>query len=104
MSLEADLNALRDDVKLWDGVSTVLSTAQGSCASLTLSAHEFTGVADREGLVATYEQVRSFAATLLGEGSTNTGAIADALVDVRKQYMDDDAAARTRLAGAWDPK
>lgn len=104
MTLEADLNALRDDVKLWDGVATVLSDAKGSCASLTLSAHEFTGIASREGLVGIYEEVRSLAATLLGEGARNTGAIADALVDVRTQYLDDDVSARVRLAGAWDPK
>ncbi|PKW28116.1 hypothetical protein [Phycicoccus duodecadis] len=104
MTLQADLDALRDDATLWDGVSDALGTARAECAGLTLSAHELTGVADRNGLVALYEQVRSTVATLFDEGSTSTGDVAAALLDVRHQYQTDDEAARRRLAGAWDPK
>lgn len=104
MSLQADLDALRDDAKLWDGVSDAIGTAGAECAGLTLSAHELTGVAERNGLVGLYEQVRATVATLLDEGSTNTADVAAALLDVRHQYETDDEVARRRLAGAWDPK
>ena len=103
MTLEASLDALRDDAKVWDGVSDVLGGARSSCGSLTLTAHELTGMADRAGLVDLYEQVRAMVVELLGEGSTSADAIADALLDVRRQYQDDDRAARERLAGAWEP-
>ncbi|MGL5930962.1 MAG: hypothetical protein ACRCY8_18675 [Dermatophilaceae bacterium] len=103
MTLQVSLDALRDDSRLWDGVSDVLSTSSTACAGLTLTAHELTGVAEREGLVAAYESVRALVERLLREGATNTGDIAERLLDVRRQYEDDDAGARARIGDAWTP-
>lgn len=104
MDLEADLRALKDDAGLWEKVSDELLSAQVASWGQRLTAHEFTGVADRDGLVELYEQLRSLVGDLLGEGITATNDIAGALKQVRAQYLEDEDKARQNLAGAWDPK
>ncbi|MGL5862803.1 MAG: hypothetical protein ACRCY9_16260 [Phycicoccus sp.] len=104
MTLQASLDALREDSGLWDGVSDVLSRSGVACTGLTLTARELTGVAEREGLVDAYERVRALVEKLLGEGATSTGDVAERLLDVRRQYEDDDAGAQARIGDAWTPR
>lgn len=43
-------------------------------------------------------------ANLVSEGSTSATDISKTLTSVRNQYLDDEAKARAKFAGVWDPK
>lgn len=104
MTLKVSLDALHADSVLWSEVAGKLSTASGAAWGQWLSAHEFTGVADREGLVALYQECLTKVANLVSEGSTSGADISKTLTSVRNQYLDDEAKARAKFAGVWDPK
>ena len=104
MTLKVSLDALHADSVLWSEVAGKRSTASGAAWRQWLSAHEFTGVADREGLVALYQECLTKVANLVSEGSTSASDIRKTLTSVRDQYLDDEAKARAKFAGVWDPK
>jgi len=104
MTIQAAMEALTSDAKRWDEVSTALSTASGTASGLALGSSVFPqllGMSDLD-LDGIYTQLQSKVEHLLSEGSTETGAIADALVQVRKDFESTDQSVRDALKGVWD--
>ena len=104
MTIKAAMEALTSDAKRWDEVSTALSTASGTASGLTLGSTAFPQLLGLDGLDldGLYNRLQSKVQGLLSEGSTETGAIADALVQVRKDFESTDQSVRDALKGVWD--
>ena len=104
MTIQAAMEALTADAKRWDEVSTALSTASGTASGLTLASGAFPrllGMSDLD-LDGLYNRLQSKVQVLLAEGSTETDAIADALIQVRKDFESTDQSVRDALKGVWD--
>ncbi len=103
MGYEVQLEALGHDARIWDRTSEVLATAATSASGLTVSTVTASVVADAAGFTSTYADLQPFVVGLLRQGSTATGAMASTLRDVRRQYLEDDASATTRIGAEWAP-
>lgn len=104
MSLTVGLEALGHDAKMWDGVSSTLSSASIAAGDLTLSTVSLSWAAGEEGLVDVYEAARARVQRLCSEGATETGVIASTLRQVRAAYASSDAAQQAAFDGIWEPK
>jgi hypothetical protein len=103
MTLQAALDALTSDAKSWDEVSGVLTSSSTTAGGLTVSTYSWPQVISEIPLAATYEKLRAKVETLLSDGGTETGDLAETLRKVRTAYEDTDHTARDRLHGTWDP-
>ncbi|MQA61227.1 MAG: hypothetical protein GEU86_06965 [Actinophytocola sp.] len=76
-----------DDAKLWDQAANDLNDPKHAVGPLTLDgANDVTGLGQRMGIDATYEQARAKVEQLLGEGQEYLGRLADTLLAVAADY------------------
>ena len=104
MNLKADVQAMRQDAQAWSHVADVTEGAEHAAQALQLGESDMSWAARRTGLVATYEQLRVFAVTLLGEATDTYRHVCATLNQVADAYESTDTNSSKRLAGAWDPK
>ncbi|MGL5867018.1 MAG: hypothetical protein ACRCYX_14340 [Dermatophilaceae bacterium] len=104
MTVQASLEALEHDAPIWDEVSAEIGAAGATVGVFALSGEAVSWMAGMEGFLDLYDEVRTLVATLLEEGAATTAAIGNGLRQVRRQYQDDDAAARARFRGVWESK
>lgn len=103
MTVAVALDALGADARLWHETALVLCAAGAVVPELRLTATELSWAADPSGLVASYARAVGLAATLLRQGTAETAAVGDALLEVRAAYMASDERARARFERLWRP-
>jgi len=103
VTLNVALNALHTDSKVWHGISDVAAAAARATNDLTLSEADLSFASRSTGLLETYEEVRSKAATLLNEAAANTRGLGNVLDSVAYAYEVSEEYGSSRLKGAWDP-
>ena len=104
MSLTAAIKALRDDAGIWQDVASTTSGAARAADGLTLGEGELSWASRPTGLLDTYEEIRSKAARLLREATTNYNSLSSTLNRVATAYETSDQAAMSRMKGIWDAR
>lgn len=86
--LSVEIQALRDDAKVWDQAAGDIAAPRQAVSGLTVDGgHDVTGMGARMGVDQTYEQARSKIEELLGQGQEYLGVLADRLVAVANDYQ-----------------
>lgn len=103
MTLQAALDALEHDAKLWDDTAATLKTQAGVVSGLRLTwefSNWLTWFTDVE---TDYEDARAHVEDLLDAGAAELGTLADTLREIKRVYEDTDATNDARFHGLWDP-
>lgn len=100
-TLKMAIDALNKDSGAWSTVSTELSGCSTVAYDQDVSSRAFPINVPVE-LHTVYTSLQSKVGRLLAEGSTESEAVADELINVRKILEGADDAARTSIDGLWD--
>jgi hypothetical protein len=103
MTYEVQLAALKADADTWDQTSSRLLTASTDAWGLSLGEYELSWAAEAVGLTTTYSSIQSKVASLLSEGSTETGNISSTLLTIKRNYEQNEDNAEQHYRGAWEP-
>ncbi len=104
MTLQASIDAMRDDAGKWRGVAGVLKKAQNDAVPLTLTTKDLSFAADDTGMLLAYNEIKAKAERLLGEGNEILDKLATRLYEVADEYQRSDENASKKFQGVWDPK
>jgi hypothetical protein len=103
MTYEVQLAALKTDADMWDQTSDALLTAENNAWSQNLGEYELSWAAEAVGLTTTYSSIQSKVASLLSEGSTETGNISSTLLTIKRNYEQNEDNAEQHYRGSWEP-
>jgi len=98
---EVELAAMRTDAELWDSAAGGVEGPKSALGGLTLTPEVVSVWAAEAGLLAAYEQARTQVETLLGQGSENFRAIAQALRTSAETYQREEEANQQTFDGTY---
>jgi hypothetical protein len=104
MTMQAGFEALTDEAAEWDVTSTALSDAAGTVSGLALSAAQFSFVCFMTGIDSGYGQARQHVEEVLNAGARETGKLADALREVRRDFHSTDQQVVSEVRSVWIPE
>lgn len=104
MTYKVALEALGSDAKIWNATSTALNSAGVSGSVQVLTDDDFSFIGSTTGLTTTYQDLKDKVVLLLQDGETQTTHIATTLLEVKKNYEDNERNAESRYKGQWNVK
>ena len=104
MTMQAGFEALTSEAAEWDDTSRALSDAASTVSGLTLSAAQFSFVCDMTGIDASYAQAQQHVLDVLTAGARETGKLADALREVRRDFQSTDENVVHEVQSVWIPE
>ncbi|WP_395696125.1 hypothetical protein [Nocardioides sp.] len=104
MTMQAGFEALTDEAVEWDDTSQALADAAGTVAGLQLSAAQFSFVCFMTGVDDSYAQARQHVEDVLTAGARETGKLADALREVRRDFQSTDQQVVADVSSVWIPE
>jgi hypothetical protein len=104
MTMQAGFEALTNEAGEWDDTSRVLGHAARTVSGLELSAAQFSFVCFMTGVDDSYAQARQHVEDVLTAGARETGRLADALRDVRRDFESTDHAVVAKVKSVWIPE
>ena len=102
MTVNAAIEALRHDSRVWDRVAQVTDAASQEAQALTLSESDVSWAGNHTCLLGTYMEIQRKTVTLLSEATTVYTGLSTALDQVADAYERSDERAATELKGVWD--
>lgn len=100
-TLKMAIDALNKDSEAWATVSTELSSSSTAAYDQDVASGAFPINVPVE-LHSVYTSLQSKVGRLLAEGSTESDAVADELINVRRILEGTDDAARATIDGLWE--
>ena len=104
MTMQAGFEALTSEATEWDDTSRALSDAAGTVSGLALSAAQFSFVCLMTGVDDSYGQARQHVEDVLTAGAAETGKLADALREVRRDFESTDQSVVAEVQSVWIPE
>lgn len=104
MTMQAGFEALTSEAAEWDDTSQVLSDAASRVAGLELTASQFSFVCFMTGIDDSYREARQHVEDVLTAGATETGKLADALREVRRDFQSTDQEVVAEVQSVWIPE
>ena len=104
MTMQAGFEALTSEAGEWDATSRALSDAASTVSGLGLTAAQFSFVCGGTGLDENYAQARQHVEDVLTAGARETGKLADALREVRRDFQSTDEDVVHQVRSVWIPK
>jgi hypothetical protein len=104
MTMQAGFEALTSEAAEWDDTSRVLDDAAGTVAGLGLSAAQFSFVCGGTGVDASYALALQHVEDVLTAGARETGQLADALREVRRDFQSTDESVVHDVQSVWIPE
>jgi hypothetical protein len=84
--IDVALGALRADATVWQSAAGSAQQAQSAAAAISLSAGQFSYLADKAGVTKTYDQLQQRVAELLAGAAANFTNVSQTLTAVRGTY------------------
>jgi hypothetical protein len=104
MTMQAGFEALTGEAAEWDDTSRVLSDAATTVSGLRLSAAQFSFVCFMTGVDDSYSRARQHVEDVLTAGARETGRLADALREVRRDFESTDQQVVSEVRSVWIPE
>jgi hypothetical protein len=104
MTMQAGFEALTSEAGEWDDTSQVLSDAASTVSGLQLSAAQFSFICFMTGVDDSYSQARQHVEDVLRAGARETGKLADALREVRRDFESTDQSVVAEVESVWIPE
>jgi hypothetical protein len=104
MTMQAGFEALTSEAAEWDETSRTLSDAASTVAGLGLTAAQFSFVCGDTGVDTSYAQALQHVQDVLTAGARETGQLADALREVRRDFQSTDENVVHEVQSVWIPE
>ena len=104
MTMQAGFEALTSEAAEWDATSQVLGDAAGTVSGLDLSAAQFSFICFMTGIDSSYGQARQHVEDVLTAGARETGRLAEALREVRRDFQSTDQQVVSEVQSVWIPE
>jgi hypothetical protein len=104
MTMQAGFEALTSEAAEWDDTSQVLADAASTVSGLSLSAAQFSFVCFMTGIDSSYNEARQHVEDVLTAGARETGKLADALREVRRDFQSTDQQVVGEVQSVWIPE
>lgn len=104
MTMQAGFEALTSEASEWDDTSQALDDAASTVSGLGLTAAQFSFVCDGIGVDASYAQALQHVTDVLTAGARETGKLADALREVRRDFQSTDEDVVHEVQSVWIPE
>ena len=104
MTMQAGFEALTSEAAEWDDTSRVLSDAAATVAGLDLTAAQFSFVCFMTGIDSSYGRARQHVEDVLTAGTRETGKLANALREVRRDFESTDQQVVGEVQSVWIPE